>query len=266
MAFAETDRKLAMRYGGENRPRYVRGRHLDRLAKDLGVKPTLVRRRALAMRERAEAALEVARNSLPAEFQDRPMLERIEAVVRERGEMLATRASEAREAVEPASYEEAESVLTRFKFSVRAVDEGLARFGSDIDVFAETLSRADDGVEDELLRELEEVATKIRNGGRDVFDSVVDLDTAVLELIDAAAASDEEAAAGFLDSLAEMGRSSEDLEGLKTFYRTIADLETVSPLLRGPARGMRAGVRDAIDAREILSEWGARAATVRNVD
>jgi len=97
VVFQGTDRKLAMRYGGENRPEYLRGRHLDRLARDLGVKPALVRRRAIAMRERTEAAVEGARRSLPAEFQDRPMLDKVIEVLGKRGEALARRAVEAQE-------------------------------------------------------------------------------------------------------------------------------------------------------------------------
>jgi serine/threonine-protein kinase HipA len=92
--FQDTDRKLAMKYGGENRPNYVRGRHLDRMAADLGVKPALVRRRALLIVERVEAAVEATRESLPVEFQDRPMLDRIVAMIAERGEELTKRARE----------------------------------------------------------------------------------------------------------------------------------------------------------------------------
>jgi hypothetical protein len=83
-----------MRYGGENRPEYLRGRHLDRLARDLAVKPVLVRRRALALQERMEVALEEARRLLPLEFQDRPIVQRVIEIARERGEMLERRASE----------------------------------------------------------------------------------------------------------------------------------------------------------------------------
>jgi serine/threonine-protein kinase HipA len=94
--YVETDRKLAMRYGGENRPAYLRGRHLDRLAEDLAVKPALVRRRAVAMRERVEAATEAARRSLPPEFQDRPIVEEAIVLFSERATMLAERATEGR--------------------------------------------------------------------------------------------------------------------------------------------------------------------------
>lgn len=94
VVFHGTDRKLAMRYGGENRPEYLRARHLDRLARDFGVKPTLVRRRAISMRERIGAAVETARLSLPAEFQDRPILDRMVEVLDERSEALAKRAIE----------------------------------------------------------------------------------------------------------------------------------------------------------------------------
>lgn len=98
VVFHRTDRKLAMRYGGENRPAYLRGRHLDRLATDLGVKPTLVRRRAISMHERVEATAEEARRSLPGEFQDRPILDKVIEVLAERGEALAKRATEAQRA------------------------------------------------------------------------------------------------------------------------------------------------------------------------
>ncbi|HEV7769958.1 MAG TPA: HipA domain-containing protein [Solirubrobacterales bacterium] len=81
--FDGSDRKLAMRYGGENRPAYLRGRHLDRLAKAMGVKPALVRRRAIALHEKTEAAIEEVRASLPVEFQDRPMLDRVVEVIGE---------------------------------------------------------------------------------------------------------------------------------------------------------------------------------------
>jgi serine/threonine-protein kinase HipA len=95
--YTGTDRKLAMHYGGESRPRYLRGRHLDRLAADLGVKPVLVRRRVAALRERVEAGTEAARRSLPAEFQDRPIVEQTIGLLEERVAMLAERAAESRE-------------------------------------------------------------------------------------------------------------------------------------------------------------------------
>lgn len=110
--YADTDRKLAMRYGGENRPAYLRGRHLDRLAEDLAVKPALVRRRALAMRERVEAATEAARRSLPPEFQDRPIVEQAIGLLDERLTMLAERATEGRESRRPLGPDGVESVLT----------------------------------------------------------------------------------------------------------------------------------------------------------
>lgn len=87
-------RSLAMKYGGEKRPRYLRRRHLRRLGDQLDVKPTLVERRGLAMTERVLTALEDARRSLPADFQDRPILDRIAAVVDERSTRLRKALSE----------------------------------------------------------------------------------------------------------------------------------------------------------------------------
>ncbi|HEY5941928.1 MAG TPA: type II toxin-antitoxin system HipA family toxin [Solirubrobacterales bacterium] len=92
--FAETRRKLAMKYGGENRPKYLRRRHLDRLAGELEVKPSLVRRRAERMIELVGANAEAARAALPPAFQDRPLLEEIAALVEERRERLAKAVAE----------------------------------------------------------------------------------------------------------------------------------------------------------------------------
>lgn len=53
-------RKLAMKFGGENRPEYIRPRHLERLAADLGMRIAPLRRRANDLCERVEAALPAA--------------------------------------------------------------------------------------------------------------------------------------------------------------------------------------------------------------
>lgn len=72
-------RKMAMKIGGEYRPRYVRARHLERLASDLEMGSKALRDRAIALTERVEANLTPARAELPTEFSDRPVLDRIEA-------------------------------------------------------------------------------------------------------------------------------------------------------------------------------------------
>lgn len=87
--FAGTRKKLAMKYGGENRPKYLRRRHLDRLAGELDVKPILVLRRAERMIELVGDNVETARAALPAAFQDRPILGEIATIVEERRERLA---------------------------------------------------------------------------------------------------------------------------------------------------------------------------------
>lgn len=92
--FRGTDRKLAMKYGGENRPEYLRRRHLDRLAQDLGVKPALVGRRGEMMIGRVEAAVEDARRSLPERFQDRTILDEVTTILAQRSERLGRAISE----------------------------------------------------------------------------------------------------------------------------------------------------------------------------
>ena len=87
-------RSLAMRYGGEKRPRYLRRRHLRRLGEQLAVRPDLVERRALAMCERVLAAADDARRSLPVAFQDRLVIDRIAKVIAERTARLRKATSE----------------------------------------------------------------------------------------------------------------------------------------------------------------------------
>lgn len=87
-------RKMAMKYGGEYRPRYIRGRHLDRLAGDLEVSARLVRSRAIDLAERAVAARDGARSQLPEEWQERPLLDEILATVGDAAEGLRRAAAE----------------------------------------------------------------------------------------------------------------------------------------------------------------------------
>lgn len=87
-AIEGASRSLAMKYGGEKRPAYLRRRHLHRLGDELEVKRSLVERRAEAMIERVLGSVEDARASLPADFQDQPLLDRIAEVTTERSERL----------------------------------------------------------------------------------------------------------------------------------------------------------------------------------
>jgi HipA N-terminal domain len=95
-AYPGTARKLAMKHGGENRPRYLRRRHLERLAADLRVKPRLVLQRAAQMVERVTESLDAAADSLPPAFAGRPVIADVGALVEERSERLIQIGSEAR--------------------------------------------------------------------------------------------------------------------------------------------------------------------------
>lgn len=86
--FEGTRRKLAMRLGGENKPEYLRRGHLDRLADDLEVNPSFVGRRLQMLVGRVRSSQENARRRLPAAFQDRAIIERIDAVIEERAKRL----------------------------------------------------------------------------------------------------------------------------------------------------------------------------------
>ncbi len=93
--FDGTRRKLAMKLGGESRPNYLRRRHLDRLADELEVNPSLVLRRLDLIVALVRSAQEEARLRLPADFQDRPIIERIDSVIEERAERLLKARAEA---------------------------------------------------------------------------------------------------------------------------------------------------------------------------
>ena len=90
-----------MKYGGEKRVRYLRRRHLRRLGGELEVKPALVERRAVAMIERVLSSSDDARHSLPVDFQDRPLLDRITEVIVERSSRLQNALSEPPDARPP---------------------------------------------------------------------------------------------------------------------------------------------------------------------
>lgn len=256
-----TDRKLAMRYGGENRPAYVRGRHLDRLARDLGVKPALVRRRSVSMRERLEAAAEEARRSLPDEFQDRPVIDKVAKVIAERGEALTKRAIEA----SPQSQRKVAESLQDVVFDaplemMERVTVAFNELNADLERVGELFGAADGqpGAE-----ELEGPARQLKVHGRDIYDAVVDLDVAIgdmlngIEGIDGLVSSEAEQLLGLLMELSDAAKAGADyLEGA---YAEISRMEKSSATFRTPVRNIRAGLRDLLEARTIISAWGSRA-------
>lgn len=87
-AYPGLSRKLAMKLGGEYRPDYVYGRHLDRLARDLGMNATALRRHCGSLIERVDDALRAARETLGPPFSEREVVERIERIVKDRAALL----------------------------------------------------------------------------------------------------------------------------------------------------------------------------------
>lgn len=276
--FQGSDRKLAMRYGGENRPAYLRGRHLDRLAADLGVKPALVRRRAIAMRERTEAALEEARRSLPAEFQDRPMLDQVIGIVREKGGTLAKRAVEASAPVDGSSLESDAADLDRvadaFSESFANLNEKLLLIGDRVGGAQEDLERlpSQDRAEkavaraEQLAKEIGKPAEAVKRYGRTIFNSVVEFDSVISR---AFTAINEEpgvelAEVNWLNVLTTLPATLEQgLDALDALYKALLEFEGTSPSFRGPIHNVRAGLRDVLDIGPILAEWGERAKGAR---
>jgi serine/threonine-protein kinase HipA len=275
--FQGTDRKLAMRYGGENRPEYLRGRHLDRLARDLSVKPALVRRRAISMRERTEAAVDEARRSLPAEFQDRPILDRVIAVLGDRGDRLAKRAVEVREPpLEAAPIENTEGGTGGLGRVAGAVSEGLGNVtealeqvagfiqGLTVDLGAvsegtpegEVATRAE-----KLAEELEEPALKVKQFGRETYDAVVEYDSVIARIL--SELDDDDLVSSSAEFLAELASLAETADAgtadVELAYAAISEMAQILPAFRDPVRNLRAGLHDTIDARRIIFEWGQRA-------
>jgi serine/threonine-protein kinase HipA len=87
-------RKMAMKYGGEYRADRIRGRHLERLAADLGIAPSMTRKRALELGRRIVESASDARLRLPDSWQDAPIIERVEAVIGDAVEDLRGAATE----------------------------------------------------------------------------------------------------------------------------------------------------------------------------
>jgi serine/threonine-protein kinase HipA len=252
-----TDRKLAMRYGGEKRPEYLRGRHLDRLAHDLGVKPTLVRRRALSMCERIEAAAEEARGALTEAFQDHPVIEKVIAVVAERSDLLRRRAGEEGGSVGSAVPEHLGEFTTEMEGAMAQIAEGFNGFSGDLEAFVRVV-QGSAGIP--VAEALDKPARSLKVHGRAIYDGVVDFEAYLENVLGDIEAADSGAKGELLDLLAELSENARDgIENLEVMYQQVSVLEEAAPAFRTPLRSMRAGMRDLLEARTIISEWNERA-------
>jgi serine/threonine-protein kinase HipA len=88
------DKKLAMKYGAENRPDWIRGRHLDRLAADLEINPRVVRSRASALGERVTNGIGEAREHLPEPWRTASVIDSITELIGNRFDKLLAAAAE----------------------------------------------------------------------------------------------------------------------------------------------------------------------------
>jgi serine/threonine-protein kinase HipA len=86
-------RKMAMRIGGEYRPRYVRARHVDRMLEEAGLGPAAARRRLRTLAERAPMAADETRQALADTGWDADVLERIIDVISQRASSMSEIAS-----------------------------------------------------------------------------------------------------------------------------------------------------------------------------
>lgn len=81
-------RKMAMRFGGEYRPEYVRARHVDALLEGGGFSVPAGRRRLRAVAERAPATARLVHERFRADGWDAPVLVEIVELIARRAQML----------------------------------------------------------------------------------------------------------------------------------------------------------------------------------
>jgi serine/threonine-protein kinase HipA len=74
-------RKMAMKYGGEYKPDWIRGRHLDRVGADLGIASSRVRLRATEIADNVVASAEEVRRTLPEGWQDHDVIDGIIEII-----------------------------------------------------------------------------------------------------------------------------------------------------------------------------------------
>jgi serine/threonine-protein kinase HipA len=263
--YPDTERKLAMRYGGENRPAYLRGRHLDRLARDVEVKPALVRRRAISMCERIDAAAEGAREALPEAFQDRPVVEDVIAVVAERSEALRKRAEETSASSHEAVPERLDDFVTEMQAAANRATQGFNGYNSDVRAIVEVMKRSDGPP---AAEELDKPARSLKIHGRAIYDGVVEFEAFLQSLLkDIEEAEDVDLGEELLDLLAKLSETARSgLESVESLYGHASELEQSIPAFRTPLRNMRAGWRDLLEARTIISEWKQRAEAVAQLE
>ena len=84
----QMSRRMAMKWGTENRPDYIRARHLDALLDAAGLAPAAARRRLRGMAARAPAEARAAHAALVEKGWDAPILQTVVAIVDERADRL----------------------------------------------------------------------------------------------------------------------------------------------------------------------------------
>lgn len=89
------ERKMAMKYGGEYRADRIRGRHLDRLAEDLGISARTVRARVGDLSGRVLDSTDAARARIPSPWSGSGLIDEIEGFLRATAEEVRAAAAEA---------------------------------------------------------------------------------------------------------------------------------------------------------------------------
>jgi serine/threonine-protein kinase HipA len=94
--YPDLSKKLAMKFGEEYRPSYIRGRHLERLAQDFGMAVPAARDRAAQLADRVTAATAKAQHELLAPWKDSPVIDRVVGIVENNAKTIQRAAKELR--------------------------------------------------------------------------------------------------------------------------------------------------------------------------
>jgi len=87
-------RKMRMKYGGEYRPEWIRGRHLERLGNDLGIAPRRVRSQASEIARITLGLRGTGRERLPLPWREDPILDAVDETIATFAEVLLRAAGE----------------------------------------------------------------------------------------------------------------------------------------------------------------------------
>jgi hypothetical protein len=166
--------------------------------------------------------------------------------------------------------EEAFPRLTEILQEMTEALETVGKLGAKAGEKAEADAARGGGVKSRLLiterfaHELAPPAANIERLGHQYASLLMDTDPGVLALLEVAAESDpDEDRDGFLQVIESLQVAADDtLEMFSDLMETIRGVARLSRSLRAPLSQMGRGVQAVLDGRDIIAEWGRRAAEI----